>query len=174
MAQRRDPMVITLPRTPLFLRAAQMAASTIAVQLDLTCDRVRDLRTAVGEACDHLAALSPRESGGTIHLSLLVDRSKLSVSVEQYGPRRMAADLRDGESALRLALLAELVDEIHIADDGLGGRSVLELICGLRRAVLSLPKQSADDLRIRRGLGGAEIEGPLMSKFGSRWRAAGT
>jgi hypothetical protein len=32
MAQRRDPMVITLPRTPLFIRAAQMATSAIAAQ----------------------------------------------------------------------------------------------------------------------------------------------
>lgn len=130
MAQRRDPMVIRLPRTPLFVRAAQMAASAIAAQLDLTYDRVSDLRTAVGEACDHLAALSPRESGGTIGLSLLVDGSRLSVSVRQYGPRCMAADLPDGESALRLALLAELVDEIHIADDGQGG-TCLTMSCRL-------------------------------------------
>lgn len=130
MAQRRDPMVITLPRTPLFVRAAQMAASAIAAQLDLTYDRVSDIRTAVGEVCDHLAALSPGESGEAICLSLLVDGSKLSVSVRACGPRRTDADLRDEESALRLALLAELVDEIHIADDGQGGRSVPELIRG--------------------------------------------
>ena len=130
MAQRPNPMVITLPRAPLFIRAAQMAASAIAAQLDLTYDRVCDIRTAVGEACELLAALSPRESGRTIGLSLLVDGSKLSVSVRQCDPRRTAADLQDGEFALRLALLAALVDEMRISHDGQGG-TCLTLSCNL-------------------------------------------
>jgi len=130
MAQRWEPMVITLPRTPLFIRAAQMAASAIAAQLDLTYDRVSDLRTAVSEACDLLAALSPRESGGTIGLSLLVDGSNLSISVRQCDPRCPVADLHGGECTLRLALLAELVDEIQIADDGQGG-TCLTMSCHL-------------------------------------------
>ena len=130
MAQRPNPMVITLPRAPLFIRAAQMAASAIAAQLDLTYDRVCDIRTAVGEACECLAALSPSESRATIGLSLLVDGSKLSISVKQRGPQRVAADFQDGGSALRLALLAELVDEIHIADDGQGG-TCLTMYCRL-------------------------------------------
>jgi anti-sigma regulatory factor (Ser/Thr protein kinase) len=121
-------MVIRIPASPTFLRAAQMAASAVAAQLHFTYDRVSDLRLALAEACTHLTEYLPEDSLPVLHVSFVVDDAKLAVEVRlrDRSHSRSHVVMQTGEldADIRLALLQELVDEACVICDARKGTCV--------------------------------------------------
>ncbi len=128
MADGNERMVIRLPASPPFMRAAQMAACALAAQLDFTYDRVSDLQLALGEACRHLTEDLPAASAPAVDLCFLVDEAKLAVEVRLLYPHHSGSHVvtqTPGPDAdVRVALLQELVDEVRIVCDDRHGMCV--------------------------------------------------
>lgn len=125
-----DVVHLDVPASPVYIAVVRTAAAGLAARVDLTLDRIEDLRIAVGEAC---ALLMPQQApsapGDTLSCVFMLVEASLTVAVS--GPSSMLPE----RSSFAWAMLSALVDEVETGeDDGdQGGRTWLRLV--VRREV---------------------------------------
>lgn len=125
-----DVVHLDVPASPAYIAVVRTAAAGLAARVDLTLDRIEDLRIAVGEACALLMPpQAPSESGDTLSCVFVLAEASLTVAVS--GPYSMLPE----RSSFAWAILSALVDEVETGeDDGdQGGRTWLRLV--VRREV---------------------------------------
>lgn len=118
-----DPDVVELevPASAAYLAVVRTAAAGLAARVDLTLDRIEDLRIAVDEAC---ALLLPQPFDGPLSESLrcTFTLNEASLIVDVVGPHTQLPQ----KSAFAWAVLSALVDSLECGDEG--GRTWLSLV----------------------------------------------
>jgi serine/threonine-protein kinase RsbW len=99
-----DVVELDVPADPAYVAVVRTATAGLAARLDLTLDRIEDLRIAVDEACTLLVHRNPPGSGGTIRCQFTLEVATLTIEVS--GP---AVTLPD-PGAYAWAVLSALVD----------------------------------------------------------------
>ncbi len=110
-------VTVTVPARPDFVRLLRTVVSSVGARLDLTYDRIDDLRIAVDEACAQLLAISSRTM--TMQVTPDGDRIKVfvcsdaSVSADDWPPPKV-------EDSLAWRILAGLADDVRfeLSDQG--------------------------------------------------------
>lgn len=119
-----DVVELEVPADPAYVAVVRTATAGLAARLDLTLDRIEDLRIAVDEACTllvaapgaHLAATRDVHLGRTICCRFALDDSALTVDVT--GPHVPLPE----PSAYAWAVLSALVDSLECGhEDGPDG-----------------------------------------------------
>ncbi len=110
-------VTVTVPARPDFVRLLRTVVSSVGARLDLTYDRIDDLRIAVDEACAQLLAIS----SGTITMQVTPEGDRIKVfvssdaSVAAHGwpPPNV-------EDSLAWRILAGLADDVRfeLTDQG--------------------------------------------------------
>ncbi|HEV3475392.1 MAG TPA: ATP-binding protein [Actinomycetota bacterium] len=62
-------VTVTVPAAPEFVRVVRFVAASVGAAMDLTYDRIEDLRLAVDEACDQLLALPGDDAMLTVRVT---------------------------------------------------------------------------------------------------------
>jgi serine/threonine-protein kinase RsbW len=101
-----DVVELDVPADPAYVAVVRTAAAGLAARLDLTLDRIEDLRIAVDEACTLLIHRDETGPRGTIRCRFTLEDGALAVRVS--GPRVALPD-RDGYA---WAVLSALVDSL--------------------------------------------------------------
>lgn len=118
-----DPEVVELevPASAAYIAVVRTAAAGLAARVDLTLDRIEDLRIAVDEAC---ALLLPQPFDGPLIQSLrcTFTLNEASLTVDVSGPHTQLPQ----ESAFAWAVLSALVDGLECGDED--GRTWLSLV----------------------------------------------
>lgn len=121
-----DVVQLDVPASPAYIAVVRTAAAGLAARVDLTLDRIEDLRIAVDEACALLVRPCPGGSpNDTLTCTFVLDEASLAVEVS--GPRTTLPK----HSAFAWSVLSALVDGVETGDDG--GRTWLRLV--VRRGV---------------------------------------
>ena len=118
-------VTVTVPARPDFVRLLRAVVSGIGARLDLTYDRIDDLRIAVDEACAQLLATA----GTTMTMRVTPDDSRVVVFVSSDAPIADGSwPPPDVEESLAWRILAGLADEVRfeLSDDGPAVRVVVE------------------------------------------------
>jgi serine/threonine-protein kinase RsbW len=117
-----DVVELEVPAGAAYIAVVRTAAAGLAARVDLTLDRIEDLRIAVDEACALLVGPgSDRTPGRTLRCLFVI--TEVSLVVEVRGPH---TDLPD-RSAFAWAVLSALVDGIETGEDDTG-RTWLRLV----------------------------------------------
>lgn len=115
MTSRSDDIRLVFPASPEYVLLARLAVAGIGTRLGLGYDDLDDLRVAVGEVCQLLMGEDGRK--GTVEMRFGVRPDRLVVEgVADTDPAPSRPDPED----LSLQLLAALVDEHQLVDDGEG------------------------------------------------------
>lgn len=107
-----DVVELEIPAVPAYISVARTATAGLAARVDITMDRIEDLRIAVDEACTLL--MRPRghlRSGDALRCRFTVQEASLTVEVN--GPR---TDLPRPE-AFAWSVLSALVDVLSWGQD---------------------------------------------------------
>jgi serine/threonine-protein kinase RsbW len=103
-------VTVTVPARPDFVRLLRTVVSTVGARLDLTYDRIDDLRIAVDEACAQLLAIS----GGTMTMRVTPDDARVVVTVTSDAPLGNGSwPPADVEESLAWRILDGLADEVR-------------------------------------------------------------
>ncbi|MDQ4004676.1 MAG: ATP-binding protein [Actinomycetota bacterium] len=110
-------VTVTVPARPDFVRLLRTVVSSVGARLDLTYDRIDDLRIAVDEACAQLLAIS----SGTITMRVTPDGDRIKVFV--CSDASVGADgwpPPNVEDSLAWRILAGLADDVRfeLTDQG--------------------------------------------------------
>lgn len=117
-----DVVELQVPAAAAYIAVVRTAAAGLAARVDLTLDRIEDLRIAVDEACALLVGPGTEHgSGRTLRCLFVIN--EVSLVVEVSGPR---TDLPE-RSAFAWAVLSALVDGIEAGEDDTG-RTWLRLV----------------------------------------------
>ncbi len=112
-----DVVELEVPADAAYVAVVRTATAGLAARLDLTLDRIEDLRIAIDEACTLLIHGSGQPSGQHITCVYTLERTALTVDVT--GPD---VDLPES-SAYAWAVLSALVDSLECGhEDGPDGR----------------------------------------------------
>ena len=116
-----DVVELEVPAAAAYIAMVRTAAAGLAARVDLTLDRIEDLRIAVDEAC---ALLVHHPSVGTAPDSLLCTftMNAASLTVDVSGPYTVLPE----KSAFAWAVLSALVDGLECGDED--GRTWLRLV----------------------------------------------
>ena len=123
-----DVVRLDVPASPAYIAVVRTAAAGLAARVDLTLDRIEDLRIAVDEAC---ALLVRQPSGDSDHLTCVFVLAEASLTVEVSGPRAALPD----QTAFAWSVLTALVDGVEsgVESGGDAERTWLRLV--VRREV---------------------------------------
>lgn len=124
---------LEIPARAEFVALARLVVSAMASSdVDLTDERVDDLKLAVSEACTNaIEAHDAVDTAERVRLAYWTDERGLEVSVEDRGPGFDPASLPDHppvtdparlkfERGLGIPLIRALVDEVEISSSGQG------------------------------------------------------
>lgn len=114
-----DVVELEVPADPAYVVVVRTATAGLAARLDLTLDRIEDLRIAVDEACT-LLIRRPEHAGGA-HITCLFSLEASALTCDLTGP-----DVELPEpSAYGWAVLSALVDSLESGHEEApdGGRS---------------------------------------------------
>ena len=113
-------VTVTVPARPDFVRLLRTVVSTVGARLDMTYDRIDDLRIAVDEACAQLLAISD----GNMTMRVEPDGERVIVVVSSDAPVGEGAwPPADVEESLAWRILDGLADEVRF-ELGEGGPAV--------------------------------------------------
>jgi serine/threonine-protein kinase RsbW len=121
---RSDVVELSVPAVPAYVAVVRAATAGLAARLDLTLDRIEDLRIAVDEACTLLVKpATEREgeaaAGTTSELACVFTLDDTALTVDVTGPH---ADLPE-RTGYAWAVLSALVDSLESGhEDGPDGR----------------------------------------------------
>jgi serine/threonine-protein kinase RsbW len=100
----QDVVELDVPADPAYVAVVRTATAGLAARLDLTLDRIEDLRIAVDEACTLLVRRGRPGAGGTIRCRFVLEGADLTIEVS--GPAAVLPD----RGAYSWAVLSALVD----------------------------------------------------------------
>ena len=106
-----DVVELEVPASAAYIAVVRTAAAGLAARVDLTLDRIEDLRIAVDEACALLVPSTDPTGTSTLRCVFVLEEPSLTVEVS--GPR---TDLPD-RSAFAWAVLSALVDGVECGED---------------------------------------------------------
>ena len=118
-----DVVELEVPASAAYIAVVRTAAAGLAARVDLTLDRIEDLRIAVDEACALLVQAADRGPTTVTTLRCVFALEEPSLTVEVSGPR---TDLPDRE-AFAWSVLSALVDGVECGEHA-DGRTWLRLI----------------------------------------------
>ncbi|MEO7745929.1 MAG: ATP-binding protein [Actinomycetota bacterium] len=117
-----DVVELEVPASAAYIAVVRTAAAGLAARVDLTLDRIEDLRIAVDEACALLVQAAEHGPGAVTTLRCVFVLEEPSLTVEVSGPR---TDLPD-RAAFAWSVLSALVDGVESGEDD--GRTWLRLV----------------------------------------------
>jgi serine/threonine-protein kinase RsbW len=121
-ASPADVVELAVPAQAAYVAVVRAATAGLAARLDLTLDRIEDLRIAVDEACTLLVQPSGEPSDGARaddHIVCLFTLDDTALTVDVTGPY---ADLPE-RTGYAWAVLSALVDSLESGhEDGPDGR----------------------------------------------------
>ncbi len=117
-----DVVELEVPASAAYIAVVRTAAAGLAARVDLTLDRIEDLRIAVDEACALLVA-GTDEGAPITTLRCVFVLEEPSLTVEVSGPR---TDLPD-RTAFAWSVLSALVDGVESGEHD-DGRTWLRLV----------------------------------------------
>jgi len=106
-----DVVQLEVPASPAYIAVVRTAAAGLAARVDLTLDRIEDLRIAVDEACA-LLVRQPSLDSAPEYLRCVFSLNEASLSVDVSGPLTTLPDT----SAFAWAVLSALVDSLESGD----------------------------------------------------------
>ena len=107
-----DVVRLDVPAAPAYIAVVRTAAAGLAARVDLTLDRIEDLRIAVDEACALLVRPpTPDAPLGCLCCVFTLDEASLTVDVS--GP----STTLPARSAFAWAVLSALVDGLESGDE---------------------------------------------------------
>ena len=118
-----DVVELEVPASAAYIAVVRTAAAGLAARVDLTLDRIEDLRIAVDEACALLVAGTDEDAATVTTLRCVFVLEEPSLTVEVSGPR---TDLPD-RSAFAWSVLSALVDGVESGEHD-DGRTWLRLV----------------------------------------------
>ena len=121
-SETADVVELEVPACAAYIAVVRTAAAGLAARVDLTLDRIEDLRIAVDEACALLVA-GTDHGAATTTLRCVFVLEEPSLTVEVSGPR---TDLPD-RSAFAWSVLSALVDSVESGEHD-DGRTWLRLV----------------------------------------------
>ncbi|KAB8141460.1 ATP-binding protein [Chloroflexia bacterium SDU3-3] len=139
---------LSIPSEFGYEKIAREAVAAFARRLGFDCERIEDLKTALGEACiNAIEHGNQRGSGLRVSVSCVVNESALLIDVQDQGVQRFQGcgapatidSKLDGAAPYRgmgLMLIRELVDEAEFVDTPNGGNR-FRLMLRRARAVAS-------------------------------------
>jgi serine/threonine-protein kinase RsbW len=110
-------VTVTVPARPDFVRLLRTVVSSVGARLDLTYDRIDDLRIAVDEACAQLLAIP----SNTMTMRVTPDGNRIKVLV--CSDATVGADgwpPSNVEDSLAWRILAGLADEVRFELSDMG------------------------------------------------------
>ncbi len=119
-----DVVELEVPASAAYIAVVRTAAAGLAARVDLTLDRIEDLRIAVDEACALLVAGADdgaATTSSTLRCVFVLEEPSLTVEVS--GPR---TDLPD-RTAFAWSVLSALVDGVESGEHD-DGRTWLRLV----------------------------------------------
>jgi len=122
-SETADVVELEVPACAAYIAVVRTAAAGLAARVDLTLDRIEDLRIAVDEACALLVAGTDHGAATTTTLRCVFVLEEPSLTVEVSGPR---TDLPD-RSAFAWSVLSALVDSVESGEHD-DGRTWLRLV----------------------------------------------
>lgn len=115
---RTDVVELSVPALAQYVAVVRAATAGLAARLDLTLDRIEDLRIAVDEACT-LLVHAPGSVQATEQISCVFRLDDTALTVDVTGPR---ADLPE-RTGYAWAVLSALVDSLESGyEDDAAGR----------------------------------------------------
>ena len=121
-SETADIVELEVPASAAYIAVVRTAAAGLAARVDLTLDRIEDLRIAVDEACALLVA-GTVDGAATTTLRCVFVLEEPSLTVEVSGPR---TDLPD-RTAFAWSVLSALVDGVESGEHD-DGRTWLRLV----------------------------------------------
>ena len=121
-SETADVVELEVPASAAYIAVVRTAAAGLAARVDLTLDRIEDLRIAVDEACALLVA-GTDDGAATTTLRCVFVLEQPSLTVEVSGPR---TDLPD-RTAFAWSVLSALVDGVESGEHD-DGRTWLRLV----------------------------------------------
>jgi serine/threonine-protein kinase RsbW len=118
-----DVVLLDVPASPAYITVVRTAAAGLAARVDLTLDRIEDVRIAVDEACVMLVSTSgdsPDAEPATLTCEFTLEQESLAVEVS-----RTSTTLPEA-SAFVWSVLSALVDSLETGDDD--GRTWVRLV----------------------------------------------
>jgi serine/threonine-protein kinase RsbW len=112
--EERQEVRLTMPARPDLLRVARLTAAGLANRVGFNVDEVEDVKIALDELCFSLVGNGTGE--GTLDLRFVLGQG--SLVIEGAGPAEGAQDRDDDTTEFAALLLAALVDEHEISQDG--------------------------------------------------------
>jgi serine/threonine-protein kinase RsbW len=101
---------VTVPAKPDYVRLLRAVVSTVGARLDLTYDRIDDLRIAVDEACAQLLAISE----GSMTMRVTPEDARVIVTVSSDTPPGNGAwPPPDVQESLAWRILDGLADDVR-------------------------------------------------------------
>ena len=122
-SETADVVELEVPASAAYIAVVRTAAAGLAARVDLTLDRIEDLRIAVDEACALLVAGTDDGAATTTTLRCVFVLEQPSLTVEVSGPR---TDLPD-RTAFAWSVLSALVDGVESGEHD-DGRTWLRLV----------------------------------------------
>jgi serine/threonine-protein kinase RsbW len=127
--RRTDVVELSVPPLPQYVAVVRAATAGLAARLDLTLDRIEDLRIAVDEACTLLVqAPAEQPSGGAPdHITCLFTLDDTALTVDVTGPHAELPE-RTGYAWAVLSALVDSLESGHEDDDSGRPRTWLRLV----------------------------------------------
>lgn len=120
-------VTVTVPAAPEFVRVLRSVAATVGAAMDLTYDRIEDLRLAVDEACDQLLAIAGDDS--TLRVRVTPTGTGVRVVACSDAPASSATwPPSDFEEGLAWRVLTGLTDDVafELTEEGPSVRLAVE------------------------------------------------
>ena len=121
-SETADVVELEVPACAAYIAVVRTAAAGLAARVDLTLDRIEDLRIAVDEACALLVA-GTDHGAATTTLRCVFVLEEPSLTVEVSGPRTNLPD----RTAFAWSVLSALVDGVESGEHD-DGRTWLRLV----------------------------------------------
>lgn len=115
-----DVVLLDVPATPAYITVVRTAAAGLAARVDLTLDRIEDVRIAVDEACVMLVSPADESEAVTLTCEFTLEAESLAVEVSR------ASTTLPEASAFVWSVLSALVDSLETGEDE--GRTWVRLV----------------------------------------------